>query len=179
MARFYSKRNVSFRKACVLACLGIFAAGCGSSSAPVSSTETRPAEDHAKDPGRVDAKLSSFAQEIRTRSDVTKLSLKVGQRITLPVTVRNMGSQPWSSAGGAPINFSFRWLLGSQDTMIEPARTPLNELLPPGGSASLDPNIVAPSTPGDYTLRLSMVQEGIAWFFNSGGQPLDIPVQVR
>jgi hypothetical protein len=174
----YNKRNVLFGELFVMVCLGIISVSCGSSSSRAPATETRPPEVRAKD-GRVDTKLSSFAQEIRARNDVTKLALKVGQQITLPVTVRNSGSDSWSSVGKAPITFSYRWLLGSQDSVLDTRRALLVEPLPPGGSVSFDATIVAPPVPGDYTLRLSMVQEGIAWFFSAGGRPLDIPVQVR
>jgi len=97
MSLLYNQRNVLFGELLVLVCLGI-TVGCGCSLAPAPATEARPAEVRSMD-GRVDTKLSSFAQEIRTRNEVTKLSLKVGQQIILPVTVRNSGSDSWSSVG--------------------------------------------------------------------------------
>jgi hypothetical protein len=36
----------------------------------------------------------------------------------------------------------------------------------------------APDAPGRYTLRLSLVQEGVAWFDARGARPLDLVVDV-
>jgi hypothetical protein len=57
-------------------------------------------------------------------------------------------------------------------------RTPLPHDLPPGESVALTATIQAPAQAGDFTLRLTMVREGVAWFEDRGGRPLDIPVTV-
>ena len=62
--------------------------------------------------------------------------------------------------------------------MSDGARTPLPHDVAPGESVSLDATIQVQSAPGEYTLRLTMVQELVAWFEGRGGQPLDIPVTV-
>jgi hypothetical protein len=158
----------------LLAC-GVLATGCGSSS-PSKSSAGAPSPG-AMDAGQTNSRLPSFAQSIQ--SDVKKLSLSVGEKITIPVTLRNTGQEAWSSIGKAPITFSYRWLLDSQDKVLYTARTLLPQPLPSGNSVALTATVIGPPVPGDYTLRLSMVQEGIAWFFNEGGQPLDIPVKVH
>ena len=38
--------------------------------------------------------------------------------------------------------------------------------------------VYAPGQPGRYILRVTMVQENVAWFEDRGAKPLDIPVLV-
>ncbi len=155
-------------------CLCLVASGCGSSPAPASKETAAPS---ASRPGFTDNKLGSFGQEITTT--VKQLTLKPGESVKIPVTVRNTGSEPWSSSGKAPITFSYRWYLDGKDSVLVTARTLLKQPLMPGESAMLDATIDAPSNPGKYTLRLSMVQEGIEWFINAGGPVTDIAVTVK
>jgi hypothetical protein len=123
-----------------------------------------------------DTRLSAFAQDISTT--VTGLTLKPGQTAKIPVTLRNPGPDNWSPSGIAPITFSYRWLVGTEEDTLTTPRSFLPKPLIPGQSVSLDATVVAPAAPGQYTLRLSMVQEGIEWFVHAGGQPKDIPVIV-
>ncbi|MBI3301117.1 MAG: hypothetical protein HYZ72_03430 [Deltaproteobacteria bacterium] len=67
---------------------------------------------------------------------------------------------------------------GGKVVVFDGIRTPLPYALPPGESASLHANIQAPAQAGNFTLRLTMVKEGVGWFEERGGQPLDIPVTV-
>ena len=39
-------------------------------------------------------------------------------------------------------------------------------------------NLTAPPNPGDYTVRLDLVNEGICWFESEGSQTLDVPLLV-
>jgi hypothetical protein len=57
-------------------------------------------------------------------------------------------------------------------------RTPLPAPLAPGGSVVLRLEVEAPTIGGSYLLRLSMVQEHVAWFDARGGHPLDLPITV-
>jgi hypothetical protein len=49
----------------------------------------------------------------------------------------------------------------------------------PGASQVLRANVIAPSSAGHYSLRFTMVQEGVAWFLGAGGKTFDIPVIVQ
>lgn len=124
-----------------------------------------------------DSKLSGFAQNIATT--VKTLNLATGQTTKIPVTLSNPGPDPWSSAGALPITLSYRWYLGVEDKVPVTARTLLPQPLLPGQSVSLEETIIAPSTAGRYTLRLSMVQEGVQWFISAGGRATDIPVEAH
>jgi hypothetical protein len=69
-------------------------------------------------------------------------------------------------------------LQSEQVVVMDGQRTPLPRDIQPGEEVTLNAKIQAPNRPGDYTLRLTMVQERVAWFENYGAQPLDISVKV-
>ncbi len=59
----------------------------------------------------------------------------------------------------------FRWLSGGREIDAGGAiRTPLPRSLRPGEEMDGLMRVVAPNAPGRYVLRLSVVQEGVAWF---------------
>lgn len=144
------------------------------SSAACTSSKTTETTSEA--PGK--GPLTSFSQEIT--SPTNEFQVKAGQNYTLDITVKNTGTQPWmSGTGPQSVDAGYRWFDSAGKMLfIEGNRAFLNATVPPGGSESLKLVVVAPSTPGQYTLSISMVQEGIAWFFNQGATPLKISVNV-
>ena len=161
--------------AVVAVCFAWFSASCGQSPRPGS--KATPSATVTAAGTLVDTKLSGFAQEITTTTKA--LALTTGQTIRIPVVIGNPGPDTWISFGKAPITFSYRWYIGAEDKVAVTERTLLPRPLLPGQSVALDATIVAPPAPGRYTLRLSMVQEGIAWFMEAGGLATDLPVIVR
>jgi lipopolysaccharide transport system permease protein len=61
--------------------------------------------------------------------------------------------------------------------VIEGERTPLD--LPPGAAQPFEMSIAVPPEPGEYSVRISPVQEGVAWFYEEGWPFLRIDVDVR
>ena len=57
-------------------------------------------------------------------------------------------------------------------------RTPLPHVVNPRGAAKIEAIVKAPSRPGAFVLRLTMMREGEGSFENRGGVPLDLPVTV-
>jgi hypothetical protein len=55
---------------------------------------------------------SPYADEITSR--VGRLSLKPAQVIHLPVTIRNMSEEAWSSAGREPVTVSYKWFANQE-----------------------------------------------------------------
>jgi hypothetical protein len=51
--------------------------------------------------------------------------------------------------------------------------------LPPGGEVEMTLTVNAPQTPGEYTLQVDMVHEGVTWFKEKGGRPLELRVRVQ
>jgi hypothetical protein len=50
--------------------------------------------------------------------------------------------------------------------------------LPPGGETEMTLAVTAPQTPGEYTLEIDLVHEGVTWFSERGAQPLRLQLRV-
>lgn len=57
-------------------------------------------------------------------------------------------------------------------------RTSLPAKLPPKRSMRLNAVVKLPSSPGNYILTLTMVQEHVGWFNQKGAQSPQMPVKV-
>lgn len=159
---------------CVFAVVLSFAisTACKSSPQGQQSSSQAPA-----DPNGVNEALTSFSQQIT--SSVSNLSVSPGQSLTVPVTVKNTGSHRLASGGKFPITFSYKWFDGGRMLPIEGERTLLPRPLNPGEEVAFAAKVIAPDQGRDLTLKLTLVQEGVAWFMTSGGAPLEIPVKLQ
>lgn len=128
--------------------------------------------------------LQVFKQEITSPAPL--LTLKVNEKATMPVTVKNTGNEPWPYKGIGPqgmganrVGLGFQWF-DKTGKLIEPqGRALLPYDLMPGKSVTIEAIVYAPSQPGDYNLRFSMVQELVAWFNDKGADPFIIKVKVK
>lgn len=127
-------------------------------------------------PGSLDHPLSSFDQQITT--PLKRLRMRSNQALQLPVVVRNPGPDFWISRGVVPVMLSYKWYTDNTQLPAEGERTPLPRNLGPGDAAPVQLRIVAPDRTGPVVLTVSLVQEGVAWFFSQGGSALRIPVQL-
>ena len=107
--------------------------------------------------------------------------MKAGSTIALDIVVKNTGSEPWfTHAAVAWVEASYRWLNSKGEVLaIEGERTSVDpHVVQPGESRQVTLKVVAPPNPGSYTLWVSMVQEGVAWFYGKGAKPLALPATV-
>lgn len=125
----------------------------------------------------VNIPLTAFSEDIE--SVVKSLELKPAETTLVPITLRNTGPTLWSTAGRAPITISYKWFDHGKIMQIEGERTSLPVPLKPGDSVSVRVKVVAPASTGDLVLKISLVQEGVAWFMTAGGKALELPVAVR
>jgi hypothetical protein len=86
-----------------------------------------------------------------------------------------------------PVTFSYRWLNSKGEFEVregEQTRIPWSIFYNYKlfyniwNNVGINATIKAPDRPGDYILRLTMVQEGVGWFDEKGAKPKDIPVTV-
>jgi hypothetical protein len=84
--------------------------------------------------------------------------------VRLPVTVLNTSRAELRRGPPHPVSMSYRWIGPDGDLVLQGSRTALAPVLEPGGSASLVLDLLTPWEPGAYELRLSCVQEFVAWF---------------
>jgi hypothetical protein len=127
--------------------------------------------------GEVNTPLSSFSQDIQ--SQVKSLNLGRGEKTLVPITLRNTGTSILATVGKDPITISYKWFDHGKTLPIEGERTSLPGPLKPGDSVDIKVNVVAPETPGDLVLKVTLVQEGVTWFMTAGAKPLELPVTVH
>ena len=103
-------------------------------------------------------------------------TLKVGQVVTVQVTVQNTSSQTWTSA----LNFhlGLHWLRGGAQIVRDGDRTFLPGPVAPGATVNLSAKVTAPPTAGASTLQWDMVQENVTWFSDKG-VPMSAPKSVN
>jgi len=76
--------------------------------------------------------------------------------------IENLGPAFLVSAPPHPVHISYRWVAGS--AAEEGERTRLPQSIAPSTSAKCYLGLRAPAEPGVYELRVTLVQEGVAWF---------------
>jgi hypothetical protein len=121
--------------------------------------------------------LSSFEQEIT--STVNRMRMQPSAIVQLPVTVKNIGGETWVSKGSAPVNVSYKWFQNGMMLPIEGERTFLPRSIGPGESVPVQVKVAAPAHGDNLVLKVTLVQEGVAWFMIKGGKSLEIPVDLR
>ena len=125
--------------------------------------------------------LAGFKVEFGEHSIPTEMV--VGQRLLADVSFKNVSASTWPSTpnpkGLNAVNFSYHWLDRKGSTVIfDGLRTGLPHDLGPGETVQLKAAIHAPGREGRYTLEVTLVQEGVAWFPERGGEKLVLPVSV-
>jgi hypothetical protein len=115
----------------------------------------------------------SFPMEPLTTSASTQISL-TNAKISAPLfdgplwaqcEVTNGTSQRLGSYHPAPIHLSYHWFDADGNVAIfEGLRTQFVPPLDPGSSGIYELKIAPPPDPGEYRLRITLVQEGVRWF---------------
>jgi hypothetical protein len=104
-----------------------------------------------------------------------------GDKADIHFKVKNIGSETWPAVGTKDfryqINMGNRWI--ANGTSAEDNRAAMKADLPPGGEAEMTLTVNAPRTPGDYTLEIDMVHEGVTWFKERGARPLQLRIRVQ
>ncbi|HEV2708507.1 MAG TPA: S8 family serine peptidase, partial [Pyrinomonadaceae bacterium] len=99
-------------------------------------------------------------------------TLTAGQTANVSVTMQNTGTTTWTTAEG--------YKLGSQNPQDNgtwgTGRVALPASVAPGGQATFNFNVTAPTTPGTYNFQWRMLREGVEWF---GGYTTNVTVTVN
>jgi hypothetical protein len=114
--------------------------------------------------------------------------LRVGQKETLTLKIKNASDVFWWSRGGAvntrPDNRFYlaagnRWLKpdGSLLTNMD-GRYGIGKDLKPGEETEIPLGITAPKEPGEYTLEVDLIQEQVTWFSDKGSPTAKAKVTV-
>jgi uncharacterized protein (DUF3820 family) len=95
--------------------------------------------------------------------------LQIGQTITVPVSISNVGQGLFAATGPTPVDLGYHWYdLAGKLIVWDGLRTPLPADLQPGQSVQLQARVQSPPDGGNYQLRFDLAQEGVAWFSSKG-----------
>ena len=86
--------------------------------------------------------------------------LAAGEQIEVPLVVHNTGDSPWSAAAGDRL--SYHWI-DREGRRLEGIRTNLPGPVAAGAAVPLSARLLAPPTPGAYTLIWEPVREHVRW----------------
>ena len=144
------------------AVIALSMSACGQTDAPKASTRA----------------LVEFGQNISLESPLK--TMKLGQTATIAVAIKNASREDWPAGGASPVNLSYHWIDRSGKIVVfDGERTSLPKDLKAGESVKVQAKIKSPDQPGDYVLRMTMVQESVAWFDDRGAKALNLPVMVK
>ena len=114
-------------------------------------------------------------------------TMKAGSTVAVGVIVKNVSDQTWreyasTERGKWAVRLGYRWWDSGNKTVVVDYtrfRGELRAPLPPGKSATLAVDVVAPPAPGEYLLQLDLVEELVSWFEDRGGPKVRVPVTVN
>jgi glycosyltransferase involved in cell wall biosynthesis len=117
-------------------------------------------------PGRWTTPSEPLASEAMRARVVAQTPAVVPVRSMLPVSARvtNTGDASFVSTPPHPVNLSYQWLSPDGEPVMEGTRAELSSPLVPGASATVTLRLMTPWEPGEYRLRITPVQEHVAWF---------------
>jgi hypothetical protein len=93
-------------------------------------------------------------------------AMRPGAEYAVPFALTNRAAPQLDAAHPFPAHLGYRWL-DADGREAEPenaVRTALPRALRDGETSEGAMRVVAPSAPGRYVVRLSVIQEGVAWF---------------
>lgn len=104
--------------------------------------------------------------------------VRAGATVIGSLSVRNGTRHVLSSFGKYPLHLSCHWLHAKGGMAVyDGRRTAMFPPLLPGRTATYNVDVTAPDAPGEYVLRLTVVQETVAWL-DDVGQFCDVPCRV-
>ncbi len=110
-----------------------------------------------------------ISEEARARIAVVVLrapsEVIVNGQFAVEVRLSNQSSYQVASRAPNPVHVSYHWL-GADDSRVvvfDGERTRLRASLMPGEEREMQASVMAPSEAGRYVLRVTLVQEGVAW----------------
>jgi len=111
---------------------------------------------------------------------VERAPIEAGTLARLTVTAENAGSAPWRTRGSEDGLFlSYHWLDERGNPIVwDGIRTPLSQVVDPGGTLRQELPVRAPIPPGRYRLAVDLVEEHRFWLAELGNAPHEEDVEV-
>jgi hypothetical protein len=168
----------------ILGCMLLLLSACGQKapspdSAPKGQAAQRAAEKAPLPPAgpvlaefKCDLSAKQVPREMKAGSKSTKIQVEVTNKSTATWYAFLSGRSVLHA-----VNIAYRWWQDGKQ-VIEGGRALLSADLNSGESARVELAIKAPDTPGDYVLRVELVQEGVHWFSEVGGCKAEYKVRI-
>jgi hypothetical protein len=90
-------------------------------------------------------------------------TMRAGEARSLAYRLTNRAAVELASSHPNVTNLGYRWI-DAEGVTVQSGATELPGSVAPGASLHGELGVVAPALPGRYVLRISVVQDGIAWF---------------
>jgi len=103
-----------------------------------------------------------------------------GEKVKIPLEIKNQSQTSWSSQGKHPCFLSFH-LLEEKGKLIkyDNRRFPLSEKVKPGHSIKMVIDLISPLEKGNYMLEFDLLKEGLFWFKTRGFSTSTINLKVK
>lgn len=92
-------------------------------------------------------------------------TVQLGRSLPVECVVVNRSTVPLGSVAPHPVRLGCQWI-DAAGVELDPngSRADLLGTLPPNGLVQLGLDVAVPTVPGRWTLRIGVLQEGVAWF---------------
>jgi hypothetical protein len=115
-----------------------------------------------------------------TLAHKTPPQMQAGKPVNIVVVLKNSGARTWTAKGDKAFRLSYHWLDATGKVAVSDGeRTELPGDVAPDQSVTLRARVLAPPTPGRYTLRWDMVEELVTWFSQQGAAVVDHAVEIQ
>jgi hypothetical protein len=102
--------------------------------------------------------------------------------LEVPLRLTNRSPSFFTSAAPAPVSVSYKWTDPATGAFLTDAhayRSPLPRTVYPGETIDMTARVVVPAVPGRAMLRMTAIQEGVAWFDDQdAANALDFAIDV-
>ncbi|MPZ76362.1 MAG: hypothetical protein GEU77_07540 [Deltaproteobacteria bacterium] len=132
---------------------------------------------------RESQRLPDSAFQVNFETPDIPTEMIAGTQVTVDVSLRNTSTSTWpskpDSSNRNAVHLSYHWATEKGDRVIyDGVRTVLPQDVRSGDSVALKTTVRAPERIGRYILEMTLVQEGVAWFPDKGGEKISVPVRV-
>ena len=115
------------------------------------------------DAALVSKPLAKKACLVRINGSIAPV-LDANTRVEVPVVVKNLGGSNLVSAPPNPVRLSYHWTPLGGGREEEGIRSKLPKAISPSNEVRARMDIITPTVPGTYRLRVTLVQEHVRWF---------------
>jgi len=115
-----------------------------------------------------------------TLAHKTPSQMPAGKIANIVVVLKNIGARTWTAQGDKAFRLSYHWVDAAGKVAVQDGeRTELTGDIAPDQTVTMRARVLAPPTPGRYTLRWDMVEEMVTWFSQQQAAVVDVPVEVQ